>query len=148
MTTSITPEQALKGTLIAVIANSGHPMHMEQEERKTLDRNVLDFIFKHEQLVSLLLKLRENEIKFEFDLISSDVETGKLVLGINTYNWVWSWWTISELGEELYDSFLQSYSMNTGRSKKSLSRSLKVNTELKRTLKVQSDSNYSLLNGF
>ena len=94
-------------------------------------------------------KLDAKGIRWEINPVISkttdEVIEDSFEFGINTYDFIWSWFKITLHKGDLYCDFGHSYSMNTGRTKKGLNRGCKVTKELHRQLGIADGSEYNLL---
>lgn len=101
------------------------------------------------KITSLLAKLDAKGIKYELnqkyykevDAYAEDI----FELGINTYDFIWSWFKIYKSKDGLSCSFSHKYSQNTGKTTKSFRIGFKVVKELHRQLEIENTNPYELL---
>jgi hypothetical protein len=107
----------------------------------------LEFANKFPQATNFLQKLECKGIRFELSKKISKLgdELDDFLLGINTYDSIWSWFELFELNNKEWAHFAGSYSMNTGKTKKGMNRQIKVVTELHRQLGISGGNGYDLL---
>lgn len=106
-----------------------------------------EFAAKHPKALELVKKLEAKGIRFEINKKTNKFgdKLDDFELGINTYKWIWSWFTLMTVNDKEYADFRGSYSMNTGKTNKGVRRQVKVITELHRQLEIVAENSYDLI---